>query len=344
MTGSKRKRVIALLGACALAAGSLAACSSPETPGASGAPTGGGETITIGALYLDAQGFYGGIKKGIEDGAAEEGGSLTLLGQNSGGDAAQEAEFMSTLVSGGVDAIITSPVSADASIPGIKAAYDAGIPVICYNTCITQAEAEKYVYALVTTDQDKLGYDAGVVAGNHFKDQGITDPKFGILNCDVYEACVQRKGGFKRAVEEILPNVQWVADQAGFEPDKSTSTATTMLTGDDTLQALYGTTDNGTIGAIQGVIATNRVGKTVVFGNDISVQLAQYFQTNPDILIATNGQTPQLMGRESVKQALRAISGQPVESWLTTVPTQLFTVDDPQGIADWLEAHADGIP
>ncbi|MDR1237221.1 MAG: substrate-binding domain-containing protein [Propionibacteriaceae bacterium] len=323
----------------------LAACSSPTpAPSGSGGETTDGKEVTIGALYLDAQGFYGGIKKGIEDGAKEEGQGINLLGQNSGGDVAQESEFLSTLISGKVDAIITSPVSAEASVAGIKQAFDAGIPVICYNSCINKADAEKYIYALVTTDQDKLGYDVGIIAGNYFKDKGISAPRFGILNCDVYEACLERKAGFKRGVEEILPGVVWAADQAGFEPDKSTATATTMLTGDDKIEAMYGTTDNGTIGAIQGVVATQRSGKTVVFGNDISVQLANYFKTNPEILLATNGQLPQIMGRESVKVALKAIAGEKNDTYLVTVPTQMFKVEDTAGLDAWLTEHADGIP
>lgn len=85
------------------------------------------------------------------------------------------------------------------------------------------------------------------------------------------KACIQRKDGFKKAVLEKVPGAEWIADQAGFEPGKSTETATTMLTGDTTITAMFATTDNGTIGAIQGVLATGRQGKIVVFGNDISV-------------------------------------------------------------------------
>ena len=70
------------------------------------------QELTIGALYLDAQGFYGGIKKGIEAGAGDS--SVRLLGQNSQGDAAKEAQFASTLIASKVSAIIMSPVSATA--------------------------------------------------------------------------------------------------------------------------------------------------------------------------------------------------------------------------------------
>lgn len=300
------------------------------------------QEVTIGALYLDAQGFYGGIKKGIEEGAGSS--EVRLLGQNSQGDASREAQFASTLIASKVSAIIMSPVSATASVPIVKQAFDAGIPVICYNTCINDDDAKKYVKALVTTDQFKLGYDVGVVAGDYFKSKGIDKPRFGILNCDVYEACVQRKAGFKKAVEEKVPGVEWAADQAGFEPGKSTETATTMLTGDPNITAMFATTDNGTIGAIQGVMAAGRQGQTVVFGNDISVQLAQYLVNAPDVLIATNGQQPQQMGKDSVVMALKAIKGEKIDNYLTIVPTEMFLSSEPDKVKAWIEAHADGIP
>ena len=300
------------------------------------------QPLTVGALYLDAQGFYGGIKKGIETGAASD--KLRLIGQNSQGDASREASFASTLISSKVAAIIMSPVSATASVPVVKQAAEAGIPVICYNTCIADEDAKKYVKALVTTDQTKLGYDAGVVAAEYFTSRHMDQPRFGILNCDVYEACVQRKAGFKKAVTEKVPGAVWGADQAGFQPGKSTETATTMLTGDPAITAMFATTDNGTIGAVQGVIASGRQGKVVVFGNDISVQLAQYLLNNPDVLIATNGQQPQTMGQGAVNMALRAIKGEAIDTYLTTVPTELFLSSNPDQIQAWLSAHADGIP
>lgn len=338
MAGTLSRKLAA---SAAMAIFALTACASQGST--DGDAPAGGDQVTLGALYLDAQGFYGGIKKGIEDGASEGGQNVQLLGQNSGGDATREAQFMSTLISGGAQAIIMSPVSATASVPVIQQAVDADIPVVCYNTCVAEDQAEGLIYGLVTTDQTALGYDVGVVAGNYFRDLGVTAPRFGILNCDVYEACVQRKEGFKQAVEEILPDVEWVADQAGFEPDVSTTTATTMLNGTE-LDAFFATTDNGTIGAVQGVLNTNNAGNTVVFGNDISLQLAGYFQSNPDVLIATNGQDPQAMGRAAVELALRAIDGEPAEEFLTIIPTQLFEVDDEAAIAEWMEAHADGIP
>ena len=300
------------------------------------------DKLTIGALYLDAQGFYGGIKKGIEEGAGDA--KIKLLGQNSQGDASREAQFASTLISSRVDAIIMSPVSATASVPVVRQAAEAGIPVVCYNTCINDEDAKKYVKALVTTDQHKLGHDVGVIAAEYFIKKNITAPRFGILNCDVYEACLLRKKGFKEAVGEKVPGVVWAADQAGFEPGKSTETATTMLTGDPEINAMFATTDNGTVGAIQGIMASGGQGKVVVFGNDISVQLAQYLLNAPETIIATNGQQPQQMGKTSVEMALKAIHDEPIPNYLTIVPTEMFQSSDPAAVQAWLDARPDGIP
>jgi ABC-type sugar transport system substrate-binding protein len=300
------------------------------------------DQVTIGALYLDAQGFYGGIKKGIETGAADQ--NIRLLGQNSQGDAARESQFASTLVSSGVKAIIMSPVSATASVPVVREAHEANIPVICYNTCINDDDAKLYVYALVTTDQYALGYDAGVAAGEYFIKKGVAAPRFGILGCDVYEACRQRKAGFKDAVTKAVPGVVWAADQDGYEAGKSTETATNMLTGDAAIDGLFANNENGVIGAMQGVIGTDRLRKVAVFGNDIDPQIAQYMLSNPDTLIATNGQQPQEMGKVAVEMALKAIKGEKNDTYLTNVPTELFTSTNPDGINAWLAAHADGIP
>src|SRR6201994_3401990 len=128
-----------------LALGAATGCGARSSDG------GGKKRVRIGALYLDAQGFYGGIRKGIQVGAASQ--NLELIGQNSQGDAARESSFMTTLIGSDVNAIIMSPVSETGSIPVVRDAADAGIPVVCYNTCISDDAARKYVKALVTTDQ-----------------------------------------------------------------------------------------------------------------------------------------------------------------------------------------------
>ena len=88
--------------------------------------------IKVGALYLDTQGFFGEIKVGIESAGAEEG--IELTGANSEGDVAKESEFIDILIAKGVDVVVMSPVSTEASVAAVERLSEAGIPVVCYNT------------------------------------------------------------------------------------------------------------------------------------------------------------------------------------------------------------------
>lgn len=326
---------------CLVALTAVAACGSNST-GAVSTSGGNSKTVRIGALYLDNQGFYGGIRKGIQDGAGDQ--SIELLGQNSSGDAGKESQFMSTLVGSKVGAIIMSPVSDTASVPVVKQAHNAKIPVVCYNTCLAEKDSKELVGALVTTNQVDFGRAVGDFAGDYFVKKGINAPRIAILNCDVYQACRERKQGFKEGLTAKVPGANFVADQAGFEPDKAGRTATTMITGDKNIDAFYATTDNGTIGALQGIEATKTLGKIVVLGSDMSVTVAKALIEKPDTLLVTNAQDPQQMGRVAVQQALKLVHGEKIAEFTTFIPAKVYASSDSASVQGWLDAHADGIP
>ena len=56
-----------------------------------------------------------------------------------------------------MDAIILSAVSTDGSVRTIRTANQAGIPIICYNTCVNADAISKYVYAYVVGDPIEFG-------------------------------------------------------------------------------------------------------------------------------------------------------------------------------------------
>jgi sugar transport system substrate-binding protein len=331
-----RRFVLAASLIAVLALGAVTGCGARSSDG------GGKQRVRVGALYLDAQGFYGGIRKGIQVGAASQ--NLDLIDENSQGDAARESSFMATLVGSSVDAIIISPVSDTGSIPLVRQAADAGIPVVCYNTCVSGDAARKYVKALVTTDQVKMGEQVGNLSARYFLKKQIKAPLVAILNCDAYEACRQRKAGFKEALSAKVPGVRYVADQPGFLTDEARTTAENILTANPNVDALYATNEGGTLGALEGIQATRHAGRTVVLGSDISVQIAEAMLALPKTLVLTVGQDPQRMGRVAVQQALRAVRGQQITQFDTYIATTEFTSDDPQGLRTWLATHRDGLP
>lgn len=70
--------------------------------------------LKIGAVYLDTQGFYAGVKKGVQLGAQAAGKEVDFVETNAAADASKESTFVDTLISSKADAILLSAVSVDA--------------------------------------------------------------------------------------------------------------------------------------------------------------------------------------------------------------------------------------
>jgi len=321
------------------ALGVLAACSSSGSSASSA--SGSNKALRVGVIYLDTQGFYGGVKKGIDDGAAAVGTNVKIVETNAQDDASKESTFMSNMVAQHVDAILLSASSNTASIPAIKSAYDAKIPVICYNTCIQEPELTKYVSAYTLGDPVDFGYKLGVAAASYFRSKHITAPKIGVVNCEFVEVCVQRRAGFDKAMKEKLPRYSIVANQKGGDASASLTAAQNMLAAHPDLDAFMGEYGDATIGAIKAVTNGNRVGKTVVFGGDMTTDIANALKDNT-ILKAEVDIGGQVMGKAAIKAAMDLVAGKKPANVIVPVPVDIYSTAD-QAVA-WLTAHSNGIP
>src|SRR6476619_3490676 len=117
-------------------------------------------------------------------------------------------------------------------------AKEAGIPVICYNTCVNPDAMKDLVYAYAVGDPFEFGHKIGGVAGDWFIAQGITEPKIGVLNCEFVEVCVQRRLGFEKAMGEKVPGFKIVANQEGTILDNAITVGEAMITANPDLNAL----------------------------------------------------------------------------------------------------------
>jgi ABC-type sugar transport system substrate-binding protein len=291
--------------------------------------------IKVGALYLDTQGFFGEIKVGIE--SAGEVAGIELTGANSEGDVAKESEFIDILIAKGVDVVVMSPVSTEASVAAVERLSEAGIPVVCYNTCLTDADAERLVYALVTTSQRTLGFPVGVLAGE-WAIKAEIDLKIGIHNCNQYEACQEREDGFIDGLKSTGVNFEVVNNQEAFTNDKATQIGTDMLIANPEINLMYAANEGGTIGAVNAVVAAGQQGSTFVMGTDTTEELLNML-LDGEILLAVNSQFPRDMGAGAMKAALKAIKGEKIDQYVQLTPTKLYTPLDRVAVAKWLSEH-----
>ena len=291
--------------------------------------------IKVGALYLDTAGFFGEIKYGIESAGADEG--IELTGANSQSDVAKESEFIDTLIAKGVDVVVMSPVSTDSSVAAVERLAEAGIPVVCYNTCLNDDAAARLAYALVTTSQRELGYPVGVMAGE-WAIKAEIDLKIGIHNCNRYEACQEREDGFIDGLKSTGANFEVVNNQEAFSNDVATQVGTDMLIANPEINLMYAANEGGTIGAVNAVMSSGQIGKTFVMGTDTTAELLNTLLEG-EILLAVNSQFPRDMGAGAMRAAIKAVNGEKIDQYIQLTPTKLYTSVDRLAIEKWLSEH-----
>lgn len=297
--------------------------------------------LKVGAIYMDAQGFYAGVRKGIQTGATDAGKKLEIIETNAQGDVSKESSFIDSLISSGVKAIIVSPVSADGSYRSIRRAHDAGIPVICYNTCLNDADMKEYVAAYAVGDPYEFGHKLGDAAADYFIAEKKAEPKIAVINCEFVEVCVTRRKGFEAALLAKVPDAKIVANQEGAVLDKAVSVASTMLSSHPDLDAFFGEAGGATLGAARAVKSQGRTGKTVVFGGDMTTEIAQEL-ADFTVIKAVVDISGQGLGKLALEQAIKAIDDQAPAD--IKVPYDIDVYATAEAGQEWLKAHADGIP
>ncbi|MBU1314524.1 MAG: substrate-binding domain-containing protein [Alphaproteobacteria bacterium] len=299
------------------------------------------EDLKVGAIYMDAQGFYAGVRKGIETGATEAGRKLDIIETNAQGDVTKESSFIDSLISAGVQAIIVSPVSADGSYRAIRRAHDAGIPVVCYNTCLNEEDMTEYVSAYAVGDPFEFGHKLGDAAADYFIAQNNDAPKIAVLNCEFVEVCVTRRKGFEEALIAKVPGAEIVANQEGAVLDKAVSVASTMLSSNPEINAFFGEAGGATLGAARAIKSQGKTGQVVVFGGDMTTEIAQEL-ADFSVIKAVVDISGQGLGKLALAQAIKTIDGQPPEG--IKVPYEIDVYKSAEDGKAWLEAHGDGIP
>lgn len=319
----------------AVASIGLTACSSTGSGSPGGSTGSDAQKVTVGFVELHADTFFGQIKQGVQQGLGP-GGEIIAINYDS--DAGKEAQAYADLISRGVKAIITSPADPAGSVGGIRNAFKAGIPVICVNTCINDADAQKYVAGFVVSDNTALGTQTGAKAASFIKDKLSNNAQIAMLNCDKFDVCKLRKAGFLKALDDAGVKYTVAADQTAYEPDAAVPVASAELTAHPDVNIMWTSNDGGAIGAIKAIPANGRKGKTFLFGTDVSAPMCEGLLSADNILQSFTGQDGLKNGTKSAEIALKAVQdikfkASPFEQ---LVPVINFDRSDPSSCKKWL--------
>ena len=195
---------------------------------------------------------------------------------------------------------------------------------------------KKYVKAFVLSDQKGLGIETGKFAAAYLKKNGIDDFKIGILTCDSFSICRERREGFFGELDRAGVKYDIVADQEAYDPDKSVPAAENILTANPDIRVLWSENDGGTVGLVRAVDSAGLGEKISVFGTDISPQLANYILEGE--LLATTGQDGEATGKEAMKLALSVAAGADLGDIIHVVPVKPYTIDDEATVKAYIAA------
>ncbi|MBI9046485.1 MAG: substrate-binding domain-containing protein [Anaerolineaceae bacterium] len=282
------------------------------------APAQAEETPLIAGVVFQSDTFMQLVQSGIQAGAEALGAEL-IMG-NTENDLAKEGDMIDDYITRGVDAIVITPISTDGSVTALKRAKEAGITIICFNTCVSE---EGIADAFLVTKNEDLGLKSGEAAYDFIVNELNGEAKIGLLNCDPFpEACDPRKDGFVNQVSQ-LPGVEVVADQTGFIADEALPISEAMLQANPDINVLWGANEGGTVAHVLAVQSSGLAGKVFVFGTDMNNQMAQMLQSDDDVLQGVTGQAPYQMGYDALALAMSVLSENTVE-YNQNTPTIYF--------------------
>ena len=239
------------------------------------------------------------LNEGAQAEAKALGVTVSFMSPNTKDDA-QQIECVNNAVAGGYEAIIVAANGPDAISSALKEAASTGVKIV-YVDSPANVEAE----ATFSTDNEAAGKTAGDEMIKALEAAGITSGKIGIVNVNAAtDSTVKREAGFRSAFEgkgyELMETQYGEGDAA-----KSQTIAENYIT--QGVVGIFGCNEGSTTGTGNAIKAS---GKTDIVGVGFDKSDAIMNLINDGYLLCTMAQNPDVMGKEGVKAAVRALEGE----------------------------------
>lgn len=240
--------------------------------------------------------FFISIKDGVNKIAKENGSSVQVFDAQN--DTAKQNNDVEDMIQKKVDVLIINPVDSSAISPEVKAANDAGIPVI---TVDRSSDAGK-VLALVASDSR----EGGKMAADFMIKQLGSNAKIAELQGTPGASATRERGaGFDDAVKGKLDIV--AKQSANFDRAKGLTTAENIIQGHSDIKGMFSQNDEMALGAVQGLKGHEDVLIVGFDGSGDGITAVKKGQ-----MAATVAQQPDKMGELAIKAAYDYFAGKSV--------------------------------
>ncbi|WP_104161541.1 ABC transporter substrate-binding protein [Arthrobacter sp. ZGTC212] len=317
----KALKSAALLGALALSALSLSACTEDMSASAGGEQS--TEVKAVGLMVQDlGNPFFNSMKNGVEAAAKDLG--ATFSAQDGRQDLAAQNDQIDAFIQQGIDVLLINAVDSEGVGPAVQRARDAGITVVAVDVGAKNAEAT------VTTDN----VQAGRLACESLIEQIGGKGEILIVDGTPTTSIQDRVTGCEEALA-AAPDVKVVGQQNGDNGREKALTLTTdMLTASPNIAGIFGVNDPTALGAN---LAAQQAGKTdlIITGVDGSPEAVAEMGKGTSMFKGTAAQDPNLLGSTALEMAVKLRAGETLEEDTVLVPSSLVDAANLASYKGW---------
>lgn len=234
-----------------------------------GCATGGGssdgssaeDVFTVAYLNSGDSDVFDKLKKDTFNTLVADDTSIEVVNSEANMDPQKQLNQVDDAIMQEVDAIVIVPIDYSGITPGVKAANDANIPVICLGI-----ESEGGDYTFVGCQNR----DAGVMQAEYMADVLPENAKVLYLSGTpgLYHS-VERHDGFFDTIEELRPDVEILGEMTGeYTRDKAQKVVEDWCQSYPEFDAIVCANDQMALGTVEALKAANRLEGVLVAGVD----------------------------------------------------------------------------
>lgn len=235
----------------------------------------------------------------------------------------KQASQLDSFVAQGVDAVIISPVDADALASAVKTVVDAGIPVITCSADVTGDQGQVWV--------GSSNENGGEIEMKYVAEKLGGKGKIAVLRGPLGAFAEQGRFAGYETVLKDYPDIEIVFDQTGnWQREEAMALIENLLTAGTELDAIVCQNDGMALGALEAVKAAGKKDLITITGIDAIVDALDSIKAGE--LDATCFQDAIGQGTNALDMAVKAARGETVERM--DIPFELVTKDNVDGYYD----------
>jgi len=216
-------------------------------------------------------------------------------------------------VAQGVDGIVLAPLDSTALVPSVRAAQEAGIPTVIFDSGLSD---ESVIVSYVATDN----YNGGALAAREIGKRLGGKGNVILLRYNVgSESTERREQGFLDAIKKEFPEIVMLSDDqySGTTAISAQNKALELCNQfGDRVNGFFAVCEPDTVGVLSALETEGLAGKVTFVGFDPSPHLIEAMREKKVHGLVL--QDPVAMGYLGVKSVVEHLQGKPVEKRIST--------------------------